>query len=243
MTPKKIRAEVRFRNESKFSGLYSGSAEDPKEKVISHKSNPGLSKLLVASLLILFLLKTILSSVPSIILFQKYSRHLEEKTNVNGLVHTELECVKSNSTTQEKVWSCCPKNWKSFSSHCYFISTHSKPWNESKESCSSMEAHLLVINTEEEQDFIIQNLKKDIDYYIGLSDPEGQRDWQWVDQTPYNESVAFWQEGEPNDENEHCVELRHFHYRRWGWNDISCHLGKGTVCEMMEIYLGNTRSL
>ncbi|XP_047405655.1 C-type lectin domain family 4 member A-like [Sciurus carolinensis] len=89
-----------------------------------------------------------------------------------------------------KVWSCYPKDWKSFSSSCYFISTDAKSWNESQENCSRMEAHLVVINSKEEQDFIILNLQTDAVYYVGLSDLEGQRHWQWVDGTPYNPSAT-----------------------------------------------------
>ncbi|KAL2776900.1 C-type lectin domain family 4 member A isoform 2 [Daubentonia madagascariensis] len=136
----------------------------------------------------------------------------------------------------EKVWSCCPKNWKLFSSKCYFISTESKSWNESQKNCSRMEAHLLVINTKEEQDFITQNLNKSFAYFVGLSDPEGQRHWQWVDQTPYNKSVTFWHPNEPNNPNERCVMLN-FHYSSWGWNDAGCDLPQMSVCEMTTISL------
>uniref|UniRef100_A0A8C6WDC5 Uncharacterized protein n=1 Tax=Nannospalax galili TaxID=1026970 RepID=A0A8C6WDC5_NANGA len=41
-----------------------------------------------------------------------------------------------------QIWSCCPESWKPFSSECYFISSDSGSWNESKENCSSMGAHL-----------------------------------------------------------------------------------------------------
>lgn len=51
----------------------------------------------------------------------------------------------------ENNWSCCPKNWKSFHSNCYFISTETKNWTESEKNCSGMEAHLLVINTKAEE--------------------------------------------------------------------------------------------
>ncbi|XP_023566449.1 C-type lectin domain family 4 member A-like [Octodon degus] len=215
----------------------SGSAEDPKEKASFHTSNPYIHKLLLASMMILFVLKMILLSVPSIILFQKYSQHLEENITVRGLFQTELECVKDTSTTQEKVWSCCPKNWKSFSSRCYFISTLSTSWNKSKESCSRRKAHLVVINSQEEQDFIVQNLQADFGYYIGLSDPEGRRHWQWVDHTPYNKSATFWHEGEPNNGKERCVELNYYRYGKWGWNDVPCLIKIRSVCEMMKISL------
>ncbi|XP_005378974.1 PREDICTED: C-type lectin domain family 4 member A-like [Chinchilla lanigera] len=209
-------------------------AKAPQKRISPRKYNPAFFKLLFASLLILFLLKVTLSSVICIF-FSKNVLSVEKKMTVKGLVHTELECVKNNLTTEEKVWSCCPKNWKPFNSHCYFFSTDSKSWNKSEESCSSMQAHLLVINTEEEQDFIIQNLKTDSSYYVGLSDPEGQRHWQWVDQTPYNENVTFWHPNEPNNKNERCVTID---YRlQWGWNDLFCDRTEKSVCEMMKIYL------
>ncbi|XP_069347017.1 C-type lectin domain family 4 member A-like isoform X2 [Eulemur rufifrons] len=136
----------------------------------------------------------------------------------------------------KKIWSCCPKNWKSFSSKCYFIPPESKSWNESEKACSRMEAHLLVIDTKDEQDFIIQNLDKHSAYFVGLSDPEGQRRWQWVDQTPYNKSATFWLPDEPSNRNERCVVLQ-TRYSSWGWNDVRCFQSQRSVCEMMNIYL------
>ncbi|XP_073932237.1 C-type lectin domain family 4 member A isoform X2 [Castor canadensis] len=136
-----------------------------------------------------------------------------------------------------KVWSCCPKNWKSFSSHCYFFSTYSKSWSKSEEDCSRMQAHLLVINTKEEQDFVIKNVHPSYAYYIGLSDPEGQNHWQWADQTPYNQSATFWHPGEPSDIKERCVLLNYRAYDiSWGWNDVLCDGAQRSVCEM-KIYL------
>ncbi|XP_003265491.1 C-type lectin domain family 4 member A isoform X4 [Nomascus leucogenys] len=146
----------------------------------------------------------------------------------------------NSASSAETVWSCCPKNWKSFSSNCYFISTESAPWQESEKDCARMEAHLLVINTQEEQDFIFQNLQEESAYFVGLSDPEGQRHWQWVDQTPYNESSTFWHPLEPSDPNERCVVLnfRKAPKRRgWGWNDVNCLGPQRSVCEMMKIHL------
>uniref|UniRef100_A0A2K6SHG0 C-type lectin domain family 4 member A n=1 Tax=Saimiri boliviensis boliviensis TaxID=39432 RepID=A0A2K6SHG0_SAIBB len=134
-------------------------------------------------------------------------------------------------------WNCCPKNWKSFSSSCYFISTESATWQESENKCVRMAAHLLVINTQEEQKFIIRNLEQNSAYFVGLSDPEGQRRWQWVDQTPYNESATFWHEGEPSHTSERCVLVNFRYFRGWGWNDVPCYDRQRSVCEMMTIHL------
>nr|XP_021522319.1 C-type lectin domain family 4 member A isoform X1 [Aotus nancymaae] len=212
--------EVRTEFITDKTNLTSSSAS--KARTAPHKSNTGFPKLLCASLLMLLLLMAISFFIAFVIFFQKYSQLLEKKTT-KDVVHTTLECVKKNMTTEETAWNCCPKNWKSFSSNCYFISTESASWQESEKNCARMEAHLLVINTQEEQKFIFQNLEKKYAYFVGLSDPEGQRRWQWVDQTPYNESSTFWHQDEPSDMNERCVMLNFRYYHgSWGWNDVSC---------------------
>ncbi|XP_036314337.1 C-type lectin domain family 4 member C-like isoform X2 [Pipistrellus kuhlii] len=101
-----------------------------------------------------------------------------------------LSCFSEGTSMTEKDWSCCPKKWEPFSLNCYFISTDTRNWTESKNNCAAMKSHLLVIHTKEEQDFIIGKLDRKSAYYVGLSDPEGNRAWQWVDQTPYNASAA-----------------------------------------------------
>ncbi|XP_055446944.1 C-type lectin domain family 4 member A-like isoform X1 [Bubalus kerabau] len=172
MTSEVTYAEVKF-NKPKSSGTESEPPAAPKETKL-HQSGHSFSKLLLTSLLILLLLLAISFLIAFIFFFQKY-------------------------------WSCCPKNWGPFSSNCYFIPNEANSWNESEKECLRMNAHLLVINTKAEQDFVTQKLKTDFAYYVGLSDRTltmGERHWQWVDQTPYNESATFWHEGEPNNPKE-----------------------------------------
>lgn len=231
-------AELSFKTESKSSGTNSDSPAAPKEKTSPRRSNPCFPKKLLVPLLLLVLL-AILFFAAFIIFSQKYFQLLDEKTTVKQGTkkHTELECI-NNSPGEDKLWKCCPKNWKSFGSHCYFYPPEARSWNESEERCSSLEAHLVVVTSKEEQHFIIQNMNSNTAYYVGLSDPDGQRNWQWVDQTPYNESATFWHPNEPNDRNERCV-LLNFRavFGQWGWNDVRCDSAQGSVCEMMNIYL------
>ncbi|XP_074182178.1 C-type lectin domain family 4 member A isoform X3 [Rhinolophus sinicus] len=175
-------------------------------------------------------------SEPPAVFFQKYSQLLKEKKTVKEFTHTSLDCMKENLTMEDKDWSCCPKGWEPFSLNCYFISTKNKNWNESEKNCSGMQAHLLVINTKAEQEFITGKLEKRNAYFVGLSDPEGTRHWQWVDQTPYNRSATFWHQGEPSDPDERCAVLN-APQQRWGLNDIPCDLPQRSICEMMKIYL------
>ncbi|EHB11240.1 C-type lectin domain family 4 member C, partial [Heterocephalus glaber] len=107
--------------------------------------------------------------------------------------HLSVACRRE---AEGESWGCCPSAWRLFEASCYFVSTAVQPWNASREACAAWEAELAVIRTREEQDFIIQNLEDSSAYYIGLSDPEGLRHWQWVDQMLYNASATFWHPGE-----------------------------------------------
>lgn len=225
-------AEVKFKNASNSSGTHSDSSAAPKKNTTHHQSKPGSPSLLFTSLMVFFLLLAISFLVAFIIYFQKYSQLLEEKKAIKNLPHKGLTCIKDSSPMD--VWSCCPKDWEPFGSQCYFTLKNSN-WSESKNRCSLMGAHLLVIYSQEEQDFITKILETGATYFIGLWDP-GHRQWQWVDETPYNESATFWHEDKPNDVNKQCVTIN---YRKpvWGWNDIPCSDKQKSVCQVKKVYL------
>uniref|UniRef100_A0A8C6HAM6 C-type lectin domain family 4, member a2 n=1 Tax=Mus spicilegus TaxID=10103 RepID=A0A8C6HAM6_MUSSI len=254
-------AEVKFKNESNSLHTYSESPAAPREKPIRDLSKPGSPSLLLTSLMVLLLLLAITFLVAFIIYFQKYSQLLEEKKAAKDITHNELNCTKSVSpmeapigqraltlesievdlgilAPEDKVWSCCPKDWKLFGSHCYLVPTvsSSASWNKSEENCSRMGAHLVVIQSQEEQDFITGILATHAAYFIGLWDT-GHRQWQWIDQTPYEESITFWHNGEPSSDNEKCATIIYRRNTGWGWNDISCSLKQKSVCQMKKINL------
>lgn len=237
MFSENIYINTNFKNKYDSSDIDTDSRPDPPKKSKSQKSCHKFSKILFTSLIIYFLLLTILFSSALIILFKKYSQLLEEKTIMKELNYTELECTKWDSLLEDKVWSCCPKDWKPFDSNCYFPSTDSvESWMESEEKCSSIGAHLVVIHSQEEQDFLPRILDTHAAYFIGLSDP-GHRQWQWVDQTPYNGNATFWHEGEPSSDNEQCVIINHRENTGWGWSDSSCSDKQKLVCQVKKMYL------
>nr|XP_048300217.1 C-type lectin domain family 6 member A isoform X4 [Myodes glareolus] len=141
-----------------------------------------------------------------------------------------LSCV-------EKVWGCCPSHWKSFGSSCYHISTDKNNWNISEQKCIKMGSHLVVINTEAEQNFIIQQLNKSIAYFLGLSDPQGNGQWQWIDNTPCSQNIRFWHLNEPNLPDERCALVVHWDPTGWGWNNVFCKHKYNSICEMKKTYL------
>ncbi|XP_042557459.1 C-type lectin domain family 4 member A-like isoform X1 [Dipodomys spectabilis] len=230
-------AEVRFNSHSRPPNPKADAPQAPKAKATAQPSSLGVSTLLFASLVTFFLLLAILFLVLFIIFFQKYSQLLKERHAATELTHTQLECIKSPASMGGKVWSCCPQKWKQFNSHCYFMSSDVNSWEKSKEMCSGLQAHLMVVNSKEEQSFIIQHLNDRFAYYLGLWDPNHENDWQWVDQTPYNLSATFWRRGEPSDPGEACVVINNPRLTGWGWNDIHCSSPQNSICEMEAIYL------
>ncbi|XP_023372891.1 C-type lectin domain family 6 member A-like [Otolemur garnettii] len=149
--------------------------------------------------------------------------------------HSSLTCFSEG--TRGTVWGCCPSTWKSFGSSCYLISTQYDVWTKSEQNCVEMGAHLVVINTEAEQNFIVQQLNESSSYFLGLSDPGGNDNWQWIDQTPFKKNVRLWHPNEPNSSGEQCATIVFWKPGNWGWNDVFCDSKRLSVCEMKKIQL------
>lgn len=143
----------------------------------------------------------------------------------------EFNCYNNESGS---VKNCCPLRWIYFQSSCYFFSTNTLSWSASMENCSSLGAQLVVINSEEEQKFLFQAKPRNREFYIGLTDQVIEGRWKWVDGTPFNESLSFWDEGEPNNlvTVEDCVTIRDSKNPRKNWNDLTCFLNVFRICEM-----------
>ncbi|XP_028616913.1 C-type lectin domain family 6 member A isoform X3 [Grammomys surdaster] len=137
----------------------------------------------------------------------------------------------------EKMWASCPNHWKSFGSSCYLICTKENFWIISEQNCVQMGAHLVVINTEAEQNFIIQQLNESRTYFLGLSDPQGNGKWQWIDNTPFSQNIRFWHPQEPNLPEEQCASIVYWNPLKWGWNDVFCDNKHYSICQMKKIYL------
>ncbi|XP_041867735.1 C-type lectin domain family 4 member F-like [Melanotaenia boesemani] len=116
---------------------------------------------------------------------QLQSRHEILSKNHNQLMD-EMKKLKKKI---EEI--CCPDGWKRFGRSCYFISTESKTWSESRNDCQERGADLVIINSKEEQEFVSKLSKY---FWIGLQWKE--HGWKWVDGSPLTET--FWEDGEQN---------------------------------------------
>lgn len=126
----------------------------------------------------------------------------------------------------------CPSGWREIDSRCYFLSTETKTWDDSRRDCKSKNADLVVINGEQEQRAIYQ-LDGDVYllFWIGLHCTNGK--FHWVDGSAL--TIRFWQDGQPSDSGpnnpEDCVEMYHHNPPLSSWNDAPCAAKRRWMCE------------
>ncbi|XP_038837604.1 CD209 antigen-like protein E isoform X2 [Salvelinus namaycush] len=127
----------------------------------------------------------------------------------------------------------CPKGWRMLGSSCYFLSTETKTWQESRLDCFERGADLVIINSEEEKKLLYQ-LDDDADLlvWIGLTDSVNDGAWKWVDGTPL--TTSYWKSGQPDHggtNNKDCVEVYHRDDVLANWNDAPCDRMLHWICE------------
>ncbi|KAF5897163.1 C-type lectin domain family 4 member E-like isoform X1, partial [Clarias magur] len=104
-----------------------------------------------------------------------------------------LTCNKHPPKEREKCQSDClsdviKQGWRFCSSSIYYISTEIKSWNESRRYCRERGADLVIINSREEQEFIIKQLGHIKEAWIGLSKDVTEGKWKWLDGTELTSS-------------------------------------------------------
>eukprot|EP00063_Salmo_salar_P048904 XP_014023739.1 PREDICTED: uncharacterized protein LOC106583724 [Salmo salar] len=118
----------------------------------------------------------------------------------------------------------CPEGWKTSVSSCYYTTTMIKTWEESRKDCNERGAHLVIINSREEQTFINGLYGPGNETWIGLTNVDTEGTWKWVDGTPL--TTAYWKTGKPSSylgANQDCVEFFHRSSDLGEWNDEECH--------------------
>lgn len=126
----------------------------------------------------------------------------------------------------------CPSGWIKNHLSCYFYSNEGKQWDDAKKICEAKKSHLVVINSEEEQNFLF-GITKGKYTWIGLTDVSGN--WKWVDGTKYDSTPQNWIPGQPDEYFGHGLgggeDCAHLH-NTGEWNDDHCSRRYWYLCEM-----------
>ncbi|XP_004713048.1 asialoglycoprotein receptor 2 isoform X1 [Echinops telfairi] len=141
------------------------------------------------------------------------------------ILKCQAEYLLSNGT------ECCPVNWKEHEGNCYWFSQTGASWTAATLYCTLEDAHLVVVNSRDEQRFLQQHINP-FDTWIGLSNVNNS--WKWVDGTEYENGYMNWanawsyprQEPDPN-RDEDCVEMK----AGGSWNVDHCQGVHRWVCE------------
>ncbi|XP_036405230.1 CD209 antigen-like protein E [Megalops cyprinoides] len=169
------------------------------------------------------------------------------KTSNTNLIAQRDQIKSEKNRLQRWVEKSCSQDWKEFNSTLYYVSSGVRTWSDSQQDCRERGAHLVIINSREEQEFI-NGLRKNV--WIGLTDSKTEGTWKWVDGTTL--TTEYWQSGQPSnggitdekdpDTGEDCAENAIFQYWRngksedcadcqRGWNDAHCSSERKWVCE------------
>ncbi|XP_042526782.1 C-type lectin domain family 10 member A-like isoform X1 [Dipodomys spectabilis] len=142
-----------------------------------------------------------------------------------------VNCGLADLRRNGSVKTCCPLHWLEHDGSCYWFSQSEKSWSEADKVCQLEDAYLVVVNSQEEQNFI-KSHKSTFNTWMGLTDQNGP--WRWVDGTDYNQGFKNWRPDQPDNWYGHGLgggeDCAHF-TSDGRWNDDVCQRLYRWVCE------------
>uniref|UniRef100_A0A3Q3W9L0 Collectin-12 n=1 Tax=Mola mola TaxID=94237 RepID=A0A3Q3W9L0_MOLML len=131
------------------------------------------------------------------------------------------------------LWSLgCPFDWVHYRDKCYFFSKDLHSFDDSKTTCESMSASLLIISDMEEQKWLKKQTSGKGYFWMGLTDREEENVWRWLDGT--QPAFTMWKPGQSDNRGhgheirgEDCAGLIH----EGLWNDFLCEDLISYICE------------
>uniref|UniRef100_A0A3Q3RWF7 C-type lectin domain-containing protein n=1 Tax=Mastacembelus armatus TaxID=205130 RepID=A0A3Q3RWF7_9TELE len=129
----------------------------------------------------------------------------------------------------------CERGWELHGGMCYYFSNIEASWQESESKCQYLGGALAFLD---EKVTSKMNYVAD-QYWIGLTDLEEEGEWLWVDGSPLDQRLSFWQFHEPdnwkveNPDGENCARmgLQDGSCKLKSWFDKSCRAHLKSICE------------
>ncbi|XP_059195810.1 C-type lectin domain family 7 member A-like [Centropristis striata] len=168
-------------------------------------------------------------------------RQTEELTRQRDGLNWTMEVIMEHKNfpveayCPQKVCKPCMDGWVPFQSKCYFFSTSIsyydwKSWHESRIECRRLGGDLVVIESQEEQEFINNHTIDYNDemhgYWLGLSKTEGT--WAWVDRS--NFTVTYWTP-QHSEYYKSCGLSQPRKEPLANWLKVSCEMWNRWICE------------
>ncbi|XP_076216885.1 C-type lectin domain family 17, member A-like isoform X1 [Aptenodytes patagonicus] len=172
------------------------------------------------------------------------SNYTENQANVRqGLSETQREQTRMRSGMQKyyeelqdiAALICrsvldskkCSAGWKIFEKSCYSFSTETMSWSDAKMICADQGAHLVVINSELEQNFLRDNINNSSTYWLGVTDQLEEGNWVWTN-GDYT-SISYWNTWKENKDKDQkdCGSIGPDGI----WNDDRCSHSNYWICE------------
>ncbi|XP_012988498.2 CD209 antigen-like protein E isoform X3 [Esox lucius] len=140
----------------------------------------------------------------------------------------------------------CASGWKFYNGSCYHFSEDKLTWEQSQYACIREGGHLVIIESQQEQDFIrmkVGNTEVKNSYWIGMTDIKEEGVWVWMDNTTLSNNTKYWDLNngtdvsafpEPNNwpPGEDCAQMG------WRcsvqiscWFDLGCDIPSKRICE------------
>nr|XP_046175653.1 C-type lectin domain family 4 member A-like isoform X2 [Oncorhynchus gorbuscha] len=186
----------------------------------------------------------------------RFAQMKENLTVQRDLFSSELQDCNANltrvkdllATIQGNQMRCntsqlCSPGWEFYNGSCYYFSIGKLTWEQSQYACIHDGGHLVIIESQQEQEFIKQRVVAlgmdpyDHSPWIGLTDEKHEKLWVWMDNTTLNENIKYWDYGEPNNygpkgESENCVRIgQKCHNQINCWFDFPCAEPSKRICE------------
>uniref|UniRef100_A0A668S685 C-type lectin domain-containing protein n=1 Tax=Oreochromis aureus TaxID=47969 RepID=A0A668S685_OREAU len=112
--------------------------------------------------------------------------------------------------------SKCEEGWEQHGGKCYYFSTNKSSWNESRDDCRAKGGDLVKIDS-------MMTAHED-KFWIGLTDSAEQGRWLWVDGSPLNKSLSYWNDNEPDNwPEDDCVMMESNNYHRVRCTSVEKH--------------------
>ncbi|XP_072456999.1 C-type lectin domain family 4 member G isoform X2 [Notamacropus eugenii] len=105
----------------------------------------------------------------------------KDRQDIRSEMFRAVAAVRSGNSS----CSPCPDSWLAFEGSCYFFSTEKAQWDQSQQNCAKVQAHLVIVNSLEEQTFLTQNTRG-LGYWIGLTATRARgkvKGYMWIDGT------------------------------------------------------------